>query len=215
MNIKHKRIKDLLRINSLKQKDAAELLGVTAQTFNNWMFRKVFPDYEQLKKLAKILKVDADELIDAREAKDPKADYFSAAKSGAFDTIPFYTNEINSDRIEFWKNETIEEPKDFIHLPGLKADFIFPFYGSGMEPIIKNGDWVALRRITDFSFFNFGQIHLIITKEQAIIRSIRKGPKKNTLLLTAENSFNDEIEINTKSIEALFIVVTVIKRIVL
>lgn len=202
-------------MRGLKQKDAALRIGVSTQTFNNWMFREVFPDFDYLQKLAEVLNTTTNELIDNKEATEPLLNYKNKSSNNSSDRIPLYTEEPSTNRLNFWTDETTEDPKDFIIIPGLKADFIFVYYGSGMEPSISNGDWIALRRINDYSFFNFGEIHLIITEEQVLVRTIRKGNKKGTLLLTSENDFIDNIEIPTKSIRAIFIIVTIIKRVVL
>ena len=58
MKINKDQIKFLIKKRSLKQKDVARQLNVTQQDFNNWMFRGIFPHFNKLEELAKVLDTD-------------------------------------------------------------------------------------------------------------------------------------------------------------
>lgn len=214
MRVNKKRIKELLKLSGLKQKEAAEKIGVSSQTFNNWMHRSVFPDIKALKRLAALLNTSIENL----KLSNEQFDTFDKKNNPIIhhkNYTPIYTDIATQNSLDFWLNENTVTPTDYAYIPGLKSDFILPFYGTGIEPILTNGDWIALRRITDYNFFNYGEIHLIITQEQVLLRTIHKGLKKGIFVLKAADDVNNEIEIPEQAIKAIFIVATIIKRLIL
>ncbi len=212
MKVNKQRIKHLVKKNSFKQKEIAVKIGVTPQDWNNWMFRGIFPHFEKLKEVAVILNVDVDSLLAPEEISEPSMRYGKNTFIPKEEVVPFYEIETHTNLSLFWNDHTTVEPKDHIYLPGLQADFIFPFYGSGMQPKISNGDWIALRKFNDLAIFNYGSLHLIVTQEQIMVRYVKKSEKPKTILLCANDDFHDDIELPISAIKALYGVVTVIKR---
>ncbi len=211
MRINKKLIKELVRKKSFKQKEIAVKIGVNPQDWNNWMFRGIFPHYNKLEILADILDINVNSLLEP-DVSEPTSNYIAPVAIKPEEFIPFYDIEAQTDISHFWTDESSLAPKDYVYLPGLKANFVFPFYGKGMEPNLSNGNWLALRRINDLSFFNYGNLHLIVTKEQLIVRFIKKSEMEGHIILSTQNNSDDEISLPKKSVKALFMVVTIIKR---
>lgn len=212
MKINKELIKSLIKKKSLKQKDVAQKIEVSPQDFNNWMFRGIFPHFNKLEKLAEILDVEVGTLYTENNTLDPMSLYGKKISFAPEDLIPYYELDPHVKLTTLWKNTSTVEPKDHVYIPGLNADFVFPYYGKGMEPQLENGDWIALRKVSDLSFFNFGNLHTVVTKEQVIVRYLKKGDKKTTVKLCAQNEFSDDIELPQNAIKALFSVVSIIKR---
>ena len=212
MKIDKKLIKLLIKKKSLKQKDVAAQLEVSQQDFNNWMFRGVIPHYDKLNQLAEILETDVNELYTADNSSEPLQLYGKKHTFSPEDLIPFYELDQHVRLSAIWKNDGSLEPKDYVYIPGLKVDFFMTYYGSGMEPKLENGDWIALRKVSDLTHFNFGCIHLLSTKEQTIIRTLSKGDTEENIKLSAENKKIDAILISKESIKGLYIVDSIIKR---
>lgn len=212
MKINKERIKFLIKKKTLKQKDVAEKLGIAQQDFNNWMFRGIFPHFNKLEELAKILNTDVNELHFPENIAEPAHIYQNQFAIQAQDMIPFYEIDPQLGHAALWIEKGPIEGKDFAFLPGIKADFILSYFGKGMEPALENGDWIALRAIADKSFFNFGETHAVLTQEQVIIRNLNKGVTKGTILLTAAAEEIEPIELPETAIKALFSVVAIIKR---
>lgn len=213
MKINKKRIKELVKRKSLKQKEIAVQIGVTPQDWNNWMFRGVFPHYNKLEDLAKILTVDVSELLADESIQEPAISYNGKKRTfSTEDLIPFYEVDTQTNLTTFWKDQSDTIPKDYVYLPGLKADFVFPYFGKGLEPQLVNGDWIALRRVRDTSFFNYGSLYTIVTREQVMTRYIKSTDGKDSILLFSTDNFHDDFVLPVKSIKALFLIVSIIKR---
>lgn len=212
MKINKEHIKFLIKKKTLKQKEVAQKLNVTQQDFNNWMFRGIFPHFNKLEELAAILDTEVNSLYYPEGVSDPAENYANNATNRSHDMVPYFEIDVQLGLAPLWLDASTMEPKDYIYVPGVKADFFVAYFGKGMEPQISNGDLIGLRRIMDQSFFNYGTTHAVITQEQFLVRSLRKSSKKDTLLLVNLEDENDSIELPIKSIKALFAVVVVIKR---
>ncbi len=213
MKIDKARIKLLIRKMSLKQKDVAGKIGVTPQDLNNWLFRGVFTQYNKLEELANLLNVNVDTLLVDNQAEDPEITYGNFTKQLSQENlIPVFELDTQFGLATFWLDQSELLPKDFVYLPGVHADFVFPYYGKGMEPQIEGGDWIALRKISDLSILNYGAAHTIVTREQVIVRAIHKAGKASSVLLKSHNEFNDPIEIEKSMIKAIYLIVAVLKR---
>ncbi|NOQ75013.1 MAG: hypothetical protein GQ574_23570 [Crocinitomix sp.] len=212
MKIKKTQIKNLIKLKSLKQKDVAKQIGVTTQDWNNWMFRSVFPHYDKLELLAKILEVETSELIDDDNITESRIYYKKGLLPPINISIPFYNQEGNNLNAMLIDSVSNFATDDFVYIPGLNADIVIPFYGKQMEPVLNNGDLIALRRIHDYSFFNYEDIYLIVTKEQMFARYIDPASNSSTIILKAEGNQNDNIEISLSKVKAIYLAVSTIKR---
>lgn len=212
MKIKKTQIKNLIKLKSLKQKEVASQIGVATQDWNNWMFRSVFPHYDKLEKLAKVLDVETSELIDDDNITESRIYYKQGLLPPINISIPFY-NQKSNNLIPMLIDEDADfATDDFIYIPGLSADIVIPFYGKQMDPVLTNGDLIALRRINDYSFFNYEDIYLIVTKEQMFARYIHSSSTETEIVLKDERNDNDFIEISLSKVKAIYLVVSTIKR---
>ncbi len=212
MKINKEHIKFLIKKRTLKQKQVAEKLNVTQQDFNNWMFRGIFPHFNKLEELAAILETDVTNLYSLENVADPAGKYSNNHASKNQDMVPLFEMEGEFGLAALWMNASFDEPKDYLHIPGVKADLFITYFGNGMEPQLSNGDLIGLRKIVDQSFYNYGTTHAIVTQEQLLIKSLQKSSKKDILLLTNLEYDENIIEIPTKAIKALYTLVVVVKR---
>lgn len=212
MKIKKAYIKNLIKLKSLKQKEIAGMIGVSSQDWNNWMFRGVFPHYNKLEELAQILEVDAGDLTTDNIFTEPQSTYKNSPQLHIDDAVPYF--DLDSNDIFQLLNGKVNQftPSDYTYIPGLAADFIITYFGKDMGPLITSGDLMAIRKITDHSFFNYGNLYLVATEEQIIVRYLNRGTKKNTVTLTSINTEYNPIEIPVKKLKSIYIVVTTIKR---
>ncbi len=165
----------------------------------------VKPNYINI--LCDKLKWDKDFIVGKEESdlvQEPTEEYNS--KDRMFRKVAFYDTNISAGNIEFLANGQIKglTPDDYLHLPvNVDADISFPVFGYAMFPEINNGDRVALKVIKDWSFFNYGMKHMIITNEQSMVRYLKKSQIKGNVLLTSKNDEFEDIEIPVTSIKSI------------
>lgn len=87
--------------------------------------------------------------------------------------------------------------------------------GNSMEPLISNGDIIALKPLQDWnSFMEYGKTYAIVTTNDIrTVKKIRKGSDKDHLLLVPENLKEyDEQEIHKSMIMRIFLVMGCMKK---
>ena len=127
----------------------------------------------------------------------------SKVKNELFKSIPFYDINVSAGNIIFLDDGLLKdkEPDDWFDIPkSVDADVAFPTYGHSMSPVITNGDRVAYKFITDWSFFNYGMKYMIVTDEQRMVKYLRKHDKEGYILLESENSEYDPIDMPISSV---------------
>lgn len=124
-------------------------------------------------------------------------------KNDLFKSIPFYDINVSAGDIVFLDGGLLKdkEPDDWFDIPkSVDADIAFPTYGHSMSPVITNGDRVAYKFITDWSFFNYGMKYMIVTDEQRMVKYLRKHEKEGFILLESENPEYDPIDMPISSV---------------
>lgn len=92
------------------------------------------------------------------------------------------------------------------------ADYLIPVKGSSMVPKYSSGDIVACKKIpmTDI-FFQWNKVYVLDTAQGPIIKRVEKGKNENHLLLVSENEKYKPFELSLKQINAVAIVIGVIR----
>lgn len=94
----------------------------------------------------------------------------------------------------------------------LKANFMIRVKGSSMYPKYSSGDLVACKKLylSDI-FFQWNKVYVLDTAQGAIIKRVKKGSDKEHLLLISENPNYDPFELHISQINAIALVVGVIR----
>lgn len=111
--------------------------------------------------------------------------------------------------IEFTEDRIIGSVK----LPEIKrTSHIITATGDSMEPVIRNGDRIAVREIGSWDMIVYGQIYMVLTDEYRLLKYIRrhKTDPENMIILRSANPDYDDIDLKRSKIRKLFIVENVI-----
>ncbi len=125
-----------------------------------------------------------------------------AEQNNDTDTIPLIS----------WDNVTaVMSGENFNGTPYLvpvlqDADFLITMRGNTMSPHYYAGDLLACKCMDITSFFQWDRTYVINSKQGVIVRKIQKGKDDDHLLLVAENSQYDVIEIEKPQLHSLALV---------
>lgn len=197
MKIKANDFKSRYTSKGYTQKTLAKKLGVTQAYISLCLQQGKIPDkyYEQLVEMG----IYSTNIIQSD----------ISFTNGNISKVPYFTDDIKKYKNDFWNTN---EVKEYVCSPGLVADFCFSVFGRAMDPVVSPGDIVCVRKVNDFSHFNFGNPHFVITENFADIRYLKKGKRKGCFLLRAENSFYDDFEICEEKIKVVYTVIQIIKK---
>lgn len=127
--------------------------------------------------------------------------------------IPLYSLEATAGLVELFQNHADTKPIDTIHIPNLpKCDGAVFVTGDSMYPLLKSGDIVAYKQITDFSTEIFwGEMYLIsveVAGEEFIsVKYIQKSDKGSDYIkLVSQNQHHQSKHIQVSKIRAMALV---------
>lgn len=111
-------------------------------------------------------------------------------------------------------NDQTLTPAGYIDFPQYnKADSWARITGHSMEPLISNGDIIALRKVEDWqSYLLYGEIYGIMTSEYRTVKRIRKAQDPAKVLLEPINKDFDTIELEKKLITGVWAVLGCAKK---
>jgi len=127
--------------------------------------------------------------------------------------VPFYDVDFCGG-FDMMLNDQTAVPTGYIDFPQYnKADSWARITGHSMEPLISNGDIIALRRVEDWqSYILYGEIYGIMTDEYRTVKRVRKTQDPNKILLEPINKDFDPTELEKKLITGVWAVLGCAKK---
>ncbi len=99
---------------------------------------------------------------------------------------------------------------DLPELADAAASRIVKVNGDSMKPVICNGDYVALREMTNMQYIYWGQIYVVLLDDFRMIKYVRKNPDPRLVTLRSANPDYDDMEILRDDIRELMLVHTIL-----
>ncbi len=94
-----------------------------------------------------------------------------------------------------------------LDLPGLdRTQPIVRVSGDSMEPRIRDGGYISIRRLSEDGFIYWGKVYLVVTEDYRMVKVVRKHPDPGMVILHSINPDYDDMEIERSRIHALFLV---------
>ncbi len=94
----------------------------------------------------------------------------------------------------------------------LNVDFMIRVKGSSMTPKYNSGDLVACKKLSlNDIFFQWNKVYVLDTVQGALIKRIKKGKEKDTLLIISDNERYDPFDLHLSQVNSIAIVVGVIR----
>ena len=78
--------------------------------------------------------------------------------------------------------------------------------GNSMEPVIHNGDYVALRELSNMQQIFWGQIYVVMLDDYRLLKFVRRHPDPQMVILRSANPDYDDMEIARADIRELMLV---------
>lgn len=107
--------------------------------------------------------------------------------------------------IEFLQEHII----GYVSMPNVsKSASLIRANGDSMTPIINDGDFIAVREVTDYDDIFYGQIYLVITAQNRMVKYVRRyaDDEDSYVILRSANPEYDDIKMAKSRIIKMFIV---------
>lgn len=123
--------------------------------------------------------------------------------------IPYFDIDVTAGNVQLF-HDNKEVPTDYYSVPKEinDVDFCFKVRGDSMYDKILPGAIVFVKQILDISVIEFGQVFIIITAEQRMVKYVRRHPTKpdDMVLLRSHNNHYDDIDLPKEKITNLLLV---------
>ncbi len=126
--------------------------------------------------------------------------------------IPLYDIEASAGLVPLFSDSTYNVPLDYITIPNLpKCDGAIYVTGDSMYPLLKSGDIVLYKTISDFRNEIFwGEMYLLSVEmsgeEFVLVKYIQKSEDPNYVKLVSQNKHHQDKEVEIGKIRALALV---------
>lgn len=121
--------------------------------------------------------------------------------------VPVYDIDVTagpSPRAQLFADEHIVGS---INLPGLDPSCrIVTVAGDSMSPVIRPGDYIAVRELTDTRIINWGQIYVVILPDYRLVKYVRRHSDPGMVILHSENPNYDDMDVPREAILGLLYV---------
>lgn len=203
---------DLIDVRAIREKvgisqeEFAKLLGVSSRTVQNWERGKTIPDSkrEMLRKIA-----------NDKTPTPLKPQSYFGGDDGTVVSLPLIpldavaglpTDDNDGVLLDNCERYTIPE------FSAKGAQYLIRVSGTSMLPKYNNGDILACRKIDEITFFQWGKVYVMDTRQGALVKKLfpDKSNPDNVLCVSENKSEFPPFSLPKEEIRSLSIVVGVI-----
>lgn len=179
-----KELKKIVDDSGIKTAELVEKSGIPQRTLYN-LYEKENVEKHYLQKLSFLLPNIANE-----------------SKS-----VPYYDVDAHAGDITIFSEPQSEYVKQYINVPAFNdCEMFINVSGNSMYPKYCAGELIALKKINDLEVVPFNEVYLVVTKEQRLLKYIRKSSDKACWLLCSENEEYESFEVAKKKVLHLYMV---------
>jgi len=213
------RIKYLMREMGVKQVQFAQRIGVDTSNLSKYLNGHMPLSDSFLNRLVVNLGVSKEWLLDGTDLPfgktpvnfDPGDDRLAMMNSGnstAMVGTPVYdvdaTAGTSSGRNDLFSSENIV---GWVNLPNVSANCrIVRVSGDSMAPVIQDGDFVAVRELSNPGQIYWGQIYVVQLDDFRLVKYVRRHTDPNMVVLRSENPNYDDMDVRRNDIHEMLLV---------
>ena len=205
------RIKYLMKEMGLKQVQFAERIGVDTSNLSKYLNAHMPLSESFLNRLVVNLGVSQEWLLDGTDlpfGKTPvrvDGEVMASANGGG---TPVYdvdvTAGVASGRNELFASENIV---GWVNLPNMSPNCrIVRVSGDSMAPVINDGDFVAVREVSNPNQIYWGQIYVVQLDDFRLVKYLRRHSDPNMVVLRSENPNYDDMDVRRSDIHEMLLV---------
>ncbi len=209
------RIKYLMKEMGLRQVQFAERIGVDTSNLSKYLNAHMPLSDSLLNRLVVNLGVSKEWLLDGTDLPFGKTPVRVEAGSGSGLAVaaseagtPVYdvdaTAGLSSGRNELFASENIV---GWVNLPNMSPHCrIVRVSGDSMAPVIMDGDFVAVRELSNPTQIYWGQIYVVQLDDFRLVKYVRRHTDPNMVVLRSENPNYDDMDVLRTDIHEMLLV---------
>ena len=203
------RIKYLMKEMGVRQVQFAQRIGVDTSNLSKYLNAHMPLSESLLNRIVVNLGVNKQWLLDGTDLPFAKSSGIVTTE-GQDEAVgtPVYdvdaTAGMTSGRNELFASENIV---GWVNLPNMSRDCrIVRVSGDSMAPVIKDGDFIAVREMSNPNQIYWGQIYVVQLDDFRLVKYVRRHSDPNMVVLRSENPNYDDMDVRRSDIHGMLLV---------
>ncbi|MBQ8307682.1 MAG: helix-turn-helix transcriptional regulator [Alistipes sp.] len=126
-------------------------------------------------------------------------------------SVPLYSVEGTAGLVPLFADQSQSKPVNYIHIPNLpKCDGAIYIVGDSMYPLLKSGDIVLYKQLSDIGDIFWGDMYLLSIdidgEEYITVKYIQKSDREGYVKLVSQNPHHADKEVAMDRIRAIALV---------
>lgn len=204
------RIKYLMKEMGVRQVQFAQRIGVDTSNLSKYLNGHMPLSDSLLNRIVVNLGVNKQWLLNGTDLPFAKTSgaVSSEVQDEAAAGTPVYdvdaTAGMTSGRNELFASENIV---GWVNLPNMSRDCrIVRVSGDSMAPVIMDGDFIAVREMSNPDQIYWGQIYVVQLDDFRLVKYVRRHSDPNMVVLRSENPNYDDMDVRRSDIHGMLLV---------
>ena len=126
-------------------------------------------------------------------------------------SVPLYSIEGTAGLVQIFSDESKVEPVNHIHIPNLpKCDGAIYIVGDSMYPLLKSGDIVLYKQLSDVRDVFWGDMYLLSIdmdgEEYITVKYVQKADQEGCVRLVSQNQHHADKDVEISRIRAIALI---------
>lgn len=195
--------------NRLTTQEIADKLDISSSLLYKLYNGERIPQDDVVKKIGDLIEKDNPHANNDLQEEKAVYKYKSVEAIEKSGKVPYYDIDVTAGNVQLFQDNT-QMPTDYYTVPKeiQDVDFCFKVRGDSMYDKILPGAIVFVKQIMDISVIEFGQVFIIITEEQRMVKYVRRHPTRpdDMVVLRSHNNNYDDIDLPKEKITNLLLV---------
>jgi phage repressor protein C with HTH and peptisase S24 domain len=195
--------------NRLTTQEIADKLDISSSLLYKLYNGERIPQDDVVKKIGDLIEKDNPHANNDLQEEKAVYKYKSVEAIEKSGKVPYYDIDVTAGNVQLFQDNT-QMPTDYYTVPKeiQDVDFCFKVRGDSMYDKILPGAIVFVKQIMDISIIEFGQVFIIITEEQRMVKYVRRHPTRpdDMVVLRSHNNNYDDIDLPKEKITNLLLV---------
>ena len=204
------RIRYLMSENGMKQNAFAARIGTDVSNFSKSLNGKLPISDALLNKIVVALGISKLWLAEGEGvpySKPTAPDALTVNHLSEGGAIPIYDIDVTAGGLSREMMFADDRVVGHVSVPGINRNCkIVKVSGDSMQPVISNGDYIAVQEVTDSSIIYWGQIYVVLLDDYRMVKYLRRNADSPLVTLRSANPAYDDIDLPRSAIRSLFFV---------
>lgn len=213
------RVKYIIREMGLTQGEFARRIGVDSSNMSKYLNGKLPLNDSLINRIVVNLGLSKDWITTGSDLPYAKQPVTMPSEAMVFDGqirnvpstdrqgTPVYDIDVTAGIMPRARMFATENIVGYVNLPGIPEGCrIVTVSGDSMHPVIRSGDFIAVRELSNLQQIFWGQIYVVVLDDYCMVKYVRRHDDPEMVILRSENRNYDDMEVRRTDIRDMMFV---------